>query len=387
MKYLIVVSLGELVLKGKNRGYFENKLMSSIKRVLKDIEIENIYKELGKVYIEANASDLELIEKRLKYVFGIVYITKALRCEKNLVDIKTAIKKVIEDMNLEKEWTFKIKTTRSDKNFPLTSLETNDELGRFVLSNYKNSKVDVHNPEHVIYVDIKENAYVYTHRIKATGGMPQGTNGEGLLLLSGGIDSPVAGFMMARRGLKVNAVHFHSYPFTSERSEKKMLELSEVLSRYNGSMKVFSVNILDIQKEVAKNCDEKYTTILSRVFMVKIAEKIAKKKQYDALIMGDNLGQVASQTIAGLKITDSVSDVLIFRPLIGMDKQNIIDIAKDIETYELSVLPYDDCCTVFAPKHPILNPTFESVEEQMIKINSKDLIEQAINSMKTFDIR
>lgn len=386
MKELIAVSLGELILKGKNRKYFEDKLISSMRRALDGIEIINIHKEIGKTYIEANREDFEAIVKRLKHVFGIVYISPVVQVEKNLEDIGRGIDLMLKEKKLEGKWSFKIIGSRADKNFYLTSPEINKKLGGYVLSNYPDSYVDVHNPEVTIYVDVKNEAYVYTDKIKALGGMPMGTNGTGLLLLSGGIDSPVAGFMMARRGLKINAIHFHSYPYTSERSERKVIDLANIISRYTGKMNLFSVNILEIQRAIAEHCDERHMTIISRKFMVRLADAVSQKYKYDALITGDNLGQVASQTIEGLKITNGTTDMLIFRPLIGMDKQDIVNISIDIETYETSILPYDDCCTIFAPKHPILNPTDEIIDASEVKLDIDGLVERAIEGMKIIKI-
>lgn len=386
MKELIAVSLGELILKGKNRKYFEDKLISSMRRALDGIEIINIHKEIGKTYIEANREDFEAIVKRLKHVFGIVYISPVVQVEKNLEDIGRGIDLMLKEKKLEGKWSFKIIGSRADKNFYLTSPEINKKLGGYVLSNYPDSYVDVHNPEVTIYVDVKNEAYVYTDKIKALGGMPMGTNGTGLLLLSGGIDSPVAGFMMARRGLKINAIHFHSYPYTSERSERKVIDLANIISRYTGKMNLFSVNILEIQRAIAEHCDERHMTIISRKFMVRLADAVSQKYKYDALITGDNLGQVASQTIEGLKITNGTTDMLIFRPLIGMDKQDIVNISIDIETYETSILPYDDCCTIFAPKHPILNPTDEIIDASEAKLDIDGLVERAIEGMKIIKI-
>ena len=386
MKELIAVSLGELILKGKNRKYFEDKLISSMRRAMDGIVITDIYKEIGKTYIEADRNDFEAIIKRLKHVFGIVYISPVIKVEKNLDAIGEAIDLALSKHDLKDSWSFKIISSRSDKNFPLTSPELNKKLGGYVLSRYNGAHVDVHNPQISIYVDIKSDAYVYTEKIKALGGMPMGTNGTGLLLLSGGIDSPVAGFMMARRGLKINAIHFHSYPYTSERSERKVIDLANIISRYTGKMKLFSVNLLEIQRAIAEHCDERHMTIISRKFMVRLAEAVAKRHKYDALITGDNLGQVASQTIDGLKITNGATDMLIFRPLVGMDKQNIIDISVDIETYDTSILPYDDCCTIFAPKHPILNPTDKIIDESESKLDIDGLVQRAIDSMTIIKI-
>ena len=259
-------------------------------------------------------------------------------------------------------------------------------FGDYVLDTFKNAKVDIHNPEIEVFIDFIENAYVYTDRIKGLGGMPMGTNGKGLVLLSGGIDSPVAAFQMARRGLAINAIHFHSYPFTSERAEKKVENLATIVSRYTGPMKLFSINNLNIQRAIAENATEKNRTILQRRFMIRIAQAISEYNRYDALITGDNLGQVASQAITAMKIIDNESDMLIFRPLISFDKEQIIDIAKKIETYETSIEPFDDCCTLFAPSHPNLRPTLEEILKEEESLDIESLVEDAIKNMKVIKI-
>ncbi|MDO5725866.1 MAG: tRNA uracil 4-sulfurtransferase ThiI, partial [Tissierellia bacterium] len=305
--------------------------------------------------------------------------------EKNLESIEKAISKLIAENNLDKEnYTFKVHTTRGDKAFEYKSPEINMKMGGYVLKNYPNLKVDVHNPDHYIYIDIKQNAYVYTKKIKAQGGMPPGTNGSAILMLSGGIDSPVAGYMMAKRGIELKAVYFHSYPFTSERAEKKVENLASILARYAGEIKLYSINVLEIQKAINEYCPEREGTIHLRRFMIRLSERICNMERADALITGENLGQVASQTIDALKVTDSTTDKLIFRPLIGMDKQEIIDIAKDIESYEESIKPYEDCCTVFLPKHPVLKPEIKKIEESESKLEIETLIE---NAMKTATVK
>jgi thiamine biosynthesis protein ThiI len=246
--------------------------------------------------------------------------------------------------------------------------------------------VDVHNPDFMLYVDIKEYGYVYIDRTKAYGGLPIGTNGKGLLLLSGGIDSPVAGFMMAKRGVEVDAVHFHSYPFTSQRAEEKVLDLAKIVSMYTGPMKIYSVNLLNIQKEINKNCPEDEMTILSRRFMMRIAEEISREKGYQILITGENLGQVASQTIYSVDVINRSVQMPILRPLIGMDKVDIIEISKDIETYETSIKPFEDCCSVFLPKHPVTRPKLEDIVESEAVLDIERLVQEAIDGMKVVNV-
>ena len=379
----MALSLGELVLKGKNRYKFVNKLISTIKRNLRNIDHGKIYQNMGKVYVEVVTDNEEKMINRLKHVFGIVYIAPCYVVETDKEKIEEAVIKIV-DETLKKNpsyKTFKVKTNRGDKSFPLNSMEISAKIGGVILKNF-DLKVDVHEPDFFVYCDLKKDTYIYVDKIKAHGGLPSGTNGRGLLLLSGGIDSPVAGFLMAKRGVLVDCLHFHSYPFTSERGEEKVKKLAEDISRFSGELTFYSVNILDIQKEININCPEDEMTIISRRFMMRIADKIARDNGYDCIITGENLGQVASQTIDGLKVTNDITDKLVFRPLIGMDKVNIIDIAKDIDTYETSILPFEDCCTVFLPKHPLLTPSVEGIEKSEEPLDCESLVDEAIGKMK-----
>lgn len=383
MKKVMALSLGELVLKGKNRYKFVNKLISTIKRNLRNIDHGKIYQNMGKVYVEVVTDNEEKMINRLKHVFGIVYIAPCYVVETDKEKIEEAVIKIV-DETLKKNpayKTFKVNTNRGDKSFPLNSMEISAKIGGIILKNF-DIKVDVHEPDFFVYCDLKKDTYIYVDKIKAHGGLPSGTNGRGLLLLSGGIDSPVAGFLMAKRGVLVDCLHFHSYPFTSERGEEKVKKLAEDISSFSGELTFYSVNILDIQKEININCPEDEMTIISRRFMMRIADKIARDNGYDCIITGENLGQVASQTIDGLKVTNDITDKLVFRPLIGMDKVNIIDIAKDIDTYETSILPFEDCCTVFLPKHPLLTPSVEGIEKSEEPLDCESLVDEAIGKMK-----
>ncbi|WFA09452.1 tRNA uracil 4-sulfurtransferase ThiI [Tissierella sp. Yu-01] len=388
MDKVISVSLGEIILKGLNRKYFEDKLVKQIRKAINDIGFDKIYKEQGKIYIEAAESNFPQMINRLKKVFGLVYISPCIRVEKDMDKIGLASIEVIKDKLSSNPFsTFKVETNRADKKFPATSPEVSREMGGVILRNFNNLKVDVHNPDVYLYIDIKQNgSYIYTDRVKGYGGLPLGTNGKALLLLSGGIDSPVAGFMMAKRGVEISCVHYHSYPFTSERAEEKVKDLAQILSRYMGQIKMYSVNLINIQKEINKNCPEDEMTILSRRFMMRIAERIAEQNDYNALITGENLGQVASQTIYGLNVTNRSVNLPVFRPLIGFDKVDIIDVAKDIETYETSIQPFEDCCTVFLPKHPVTRPKVEDIEKSEEVLDVDGLIEDAINNMKIYTI-
>lgn len=388
MEKVISVSMGEIALKGLNRGYFEDQLTSQIRRAIKDIGYEKIYKEQGKIYIEGEESKFPIMIKRLKKVFGLVHISPCIRVNKDMDQIsKAAILSMKEGKTKTDIKTFKVDTNRADKSFPIKSPEVSREIGGLILKEFGDISVDVHNPDIYIYVDIKQNTYIYTEKIKAYGGLPVGTNGKGLLLLSGGIDSPVAGFMMAKRGVDINCVHYHSYPFTSERSEEKVKDLATILSRYTGKIKLFSVNILEIQKEINAKCPEKEMTIISRRFMMRIAEEIAKYNNYNGLITGESLGQVASQTIHGIGVTNDAVNMPVFRPLIGMDKVDIIDISRDIETYETSILPFEDCCTVFLPKHPVTRPRVEDIRKSEETLDVDKLVKEAIENMKIYSIK
>lgn len=388
MDKVISVSLGEIILKGLNRKYFEDKLVKQIRIAIKDIGFDKIYKEQGKIYIEAAESNFPQMINRLRKVFGLVYISPCIRVEKDMEQIGSASIEIIKDkLSSDPFTTFKVESNRADKKFPIKSPDISREMGGVILKNFNNIKVDVHNPDVYLYIDIKQNAsYIYTDRVKGYGGLPLGTNGKALLLLSGGIDSPVAGFMMAKRGVEISCVHYHSYPFTSERAEEKVKDLAQILARYMGKIKMYSVNLLNIQKEINKNCPQDEMTILSRRFMMRIAERIAEQNDYNALITGENLGQVASQTIYGLNVTNSSINLPVFRPLIGFDKVDIIDVAKDIETYETSIQPFEDCCTVFLPKHPVTRPKVEDIERSEEALDVDGLIQDALNNMKIYNV-
>ena len=387
MDRVLSISFGEIALKGKNRKYFVDKLISRIKDAIKDFSYERIYREQGKVYVETSEKDFRPIIDRLRKVFGIVYISPCIRVEKDMEAIEKAVIKMVEEkLSKSPVKTFKVKTSRVDKSFPIKSPEVSRRMGGVVLKNVDGIKVDLHNPDIYLFIDIKEEAYVYIDRIKGYGGLPVGTNGKGLLLLSGGIDSPVAGFLMAKRGLEISGIHYHSYPFTSERAEEKVKTLARILSSYTGRMKLYSVNILEIQKEINAKCPEDEMTILSRRFMMRIAEKIAQRDNIDVLITGESLGQVASQTVQGLTVTNAAVDMPILRPLVGFDKVDIIDIAKEIETYETSILPYDDCCTLFLPKHPVTKPRLSDIERSEESLQIDKLVNEAIENMKVYHI-
>ncbi len=388
MDKVISVSFGEVALKGQNRYFFENKLVRNIKNIAKGMGQTKVYKEQSKIYIEVEEEYEEELIKRLRRVFGIVNISPSYRIEKNIDDIKESSLKILEEIRSRRDIkTFKVAANRADKRFQPNSVELAKEVGAYILNNSEGLTVDVHNPDIYVYIDIRSNCYIYTDKIKAFGGLPVGTNGKGLLLLSGGIDSPVAGFMIAKRGVQISAVHYHSYPFTSERAEEKVKTLAEILTNYCGKIKLYSVNLLNIQKEINEKCPEDEMTIISRRFMMRIAEKIAMKEEIDALITGESLGQVASQTIKGIHVTNSSVSLPVLRPLIGMDKVEITEISKEIGTFETSILPFEDCCTVFLPKHPVTRPKLEDIEESEKVLDVKKLVEDAIDKMEVYEMR
>ena len=387
MDKVLSVSMGEIALKGGNRRYFEDRLVKQMAKAIKDIGFGKIYKEQGKIYVEAEDYKFPQMINRLEKVFGLVYISPCIRVEKDVKQIEeAALEMMKEKMENDGPETFKVIVNRADKNFPIKSPEMCREIGGLILDHFNSLNVNVHDPDAYLYIDIKENAYIYTDRFNGRGGMPVATNGRGLLLLSGGIDSPVAGFLMAKRGVEISAVHFHSYPFTSERAEEKVKDLAKILAMYTGRIKMYSINLLNIQKAINENCNPAEMTILSRRFMMKIGEEIAKNHKIDALITGENLGQVASQTIEGLTVTNNAVDLPVFRPLIGLDKVDIIEMARDIETYETSILPFEDCCTVFLPKHPVIKPRVRDILQSEESLDVKGLIDEAIENMEIYTI-
>lgn len=377
MYNLIALSMGEVALKGKNRGYFEKKLIDRIKRNIKEFNNVSIFKDQGKVFIEPkNEEDVDMIIEKVKKVFGIVLLSPCIKVEKNVDVIEESVKELfthlVKNNNIK---TFKVQTNRTDKEFEIKSLDFNRRLGGVILNNFNDVKVDVHNPDIYIYVDIKTDCYIYSERIKTVGGLPIGTNGKGLLLLSGGIDSPVAGYMMAKRGVELEALYFHTYPFSSERANEKVKKLRDLLEDYCGKIKLRSVNMLEIHKAIKTNCQERNTTILARRFMMKIAEKISKENDINILITGESLGQVASQTIESMCVIENAVEIPIVKPLIGMDKTEIVKISQEMGTFETSILPYEDCCQIFAPKHPVTKPKLENILEDEENLDIENLID------------
>lgn len=380
---ILIVRCGEVALKGQNKPYFERMLVDRIKRNLRNFQGIEVKRHEGLIYVRADkALEIEPVIKAITKVFGVASVSQAVEAPSDLEDIgEEAVKymlKLIEEKGVK---TFKVEAKRADKNFPVKSPEIGRIIGAKVLIGCKVLKVDVHNPDVLLHVDVRhDKTYIYDGKITGLGGLPLGTNGKGMTLLSGGIDSPVATWMMAKRGMMIEAVHFHSYPYTSERARAKVEELASIVAGYCGKFKMHIINLLPIQEAIVTKCPEEETTILVRRFMMKIAERLAKETGCSALITGENLGQVASQTAESLVVTDASVTMPVMRPLIGMDKIEIMDRAMEIGTYEKSIEPYEDCCTVFLPKHPTTKPKLDRILLSESKINCEELIEAAIES-------
>ncbi len=387
MDKIIVIRYGEIMLKGDNKRFFEDKLVKHIRHAVSDLGKLKIYKKDSRIYIDVEDYSEKQIIDRVKKVFGVALISVAKRFPMDFDVIKqVALESLREQISLHQYKTFKVDSKRVDKKFPLTSPEISKEIGGYLLENQEGIKVDVHNPEVTIYVEVRDEAFVFADKIHGLGGLPIGTNGKALLLLSGGIDSPVAGWMVGKRGVEVEAVHFHSYPFTSERAKEKVMDLAKIISVYVGKFKLYSVNLLPIQQEINEKCPEEEMTILSRRFMMRIAEAIAEKKGFNALITGESIGQVASQTVESLHVTNSAVSMPVFRPLIAMDKVDIIEIAKKVGTFETSILPFEDCCTVFLPKRPITKPRLEKILKSEEGLEAQRLIDEALENMEIEEI-
>ncbi len=380
MKWMIGISLGELMLKGKNRMSFVNKSVKQIRKACRDYSLGDHIFDQGKLFFDADKKDFDGIIDKIKMVFGLKYVYPCVAVEKSYEAIEEGIREILKD-DREKR-TFKVQATRADKSFPDNSMEIAAKAGGLVLKNFSNYKVDIKNPDRMVYVDIRKYAYLYYDRIECIGGLPLGTGGRALLLLSGGIDSPVAGFEIARRGVEIGAIHFHSYPFTSERAKDKVLRLAEQMSTYVGEFRLYNINLLNIYTAINKNCRPRFTTVIARRFMMRIGEILAKKDRYDGFITGEALGQVASQTIQSISVVNDATRLPILRPLINMDKTEIIDLAEMIGTYDISIEPYDDCCSFFAPDRPVTKPRLYDIEREEEKLDIDSLVQEALESLE-----
>jgi thiamine biosynthesis protein ThiI len=384
MKEILLIKNGELALKGLNRSTFEDALIRNLKHALYGIGQVKIRKAQSTVYVEPQFDDYDMdaASARVEKVFGIAAFSRACVVEKDMAQILEAAPKYL-SLILSKAKTFKVEAKRADKAFALKSPEISREVGGAILSAYPHLRVDVHNPEVTVMVEIRDfGAYIHANQIPGAGGMPVGTGGRAAVLISGGIDSPVAAYMMAKRGIELTAIHFASPPYTSERAEMKVKELLSIVAKYAGSINLAVVNFTHIQEEIARKCPDDLSTLIMRRFMMKIASKVARHNACSALITGESIGQVASQTMLALGVTDDAADMPVFRPVIGMDKEEIIKISRKIGTFETSIQPYEDCCTVFTPKHPRTKPKLDKVIEAENLLDVDELIEEAMKSLR-----
>ena len=388
MQDIILVKLGEIILKGLNRRSFEQKLMANMRRKIAPFGNFSVYCLQSTVYVEAKdeEADVGAAFEALKKVFGIITLTRAAACEKDK-DAITALAKEYLKEDLERAASFKVESKRSDKSFPLTSIELSQYVGGELSEAFPDIKVEMHDPELTVFIEVRDKAaYVHSSPVKGAGGMPVGSNGKAVSLLSGGIDSPVSTYMIAKRGVKVIPVHFFSFPYTSEAAKEKVLELAHILEDYCGKLTVEIVPFTRIQEEIRDKCPEEYFTLIMRRFMMRIAERIANNYGAKAIVTGKNLGQVASQTMEAMASTQSVISMPVLQPLIGMDKEEIIALARKLGTFDTSVLPYEDCCTVFTPRHPRTHPKIEEVEKAESALDVEALVEEALAGIEKAEL-
>lgn len=388
---MFLIKYAEIGVKGKNRYLFEDALIAQIKRTLRRVEGRfSVTKESGRIYVEAVSEfDYDETVEALKTVFGIVGICPVILLEDEGYDtLSRDVVAYMGHMYPDRNRTFKVQVRRARKNYPLDSMELARELGSDILDAYPEFSVDVHHPQILLQVEIRHHIYVYSEIIPGPGGMPLGTNGKAMLLLSGGIDSPVAGYMIAKRGVVVDAVYFHAPPYTSERAKQKVVDLAKLVSRYSGPMRLHIVNFTDIQLYIYDKCPHDELTIIMRRYMMKIAEEIARKEGAVALITGESIGQVASQTVQSLTVTNEVCAMPVFRPVIGFDKQEIVDIALKINTYETSIQPYEDCCTIFVAKHPVTKPNLQAIRRSEENLSEKidEMLKEAVDTAEVIAI-
>ena len=389
MNEIFLMKLGEIVLKGANKRQFENKLRSNVRRRMRPYGNFDVYIMQSTVYVEPEDenADLEGAWEACRSIFGVVSLCRCRPCEKNLDSIFNAVEEYLGD-DLDCARSFKVESKRSDKRFPLTSIGISQEIGGRLAEAHPSCAVDVHNPEYTVYVEIRDlAAYVHGPAVPGAGGLPTGVGGRAMCLLSGGIDSPVAAYMMAKRGVEIECVHFFSYPYTSQLAKDKVLELARLVTKFSGRMTVNIVSFTQIQEAIRDNCPEEFFTLIMRRFMMEISQRIGKDDGCGALITGENLGQVASQTMEAMAVTGAVVDIPVFMPLVGMDKEEIVSIARKIGTLDTSILPYEDCCTVFTPKHPKTKPSLGQVLNAEKKLDREALIQQALDSVEKITIK
>ncbi|MCI5975906.1 MAG: tRNA uracil 4-sulfurtransferase ThiI [Candidatus Faecousia sp.] len=389
MNEMFLMKLGEVVLKGANKRQFENRLRHNVRRRMEPFGNFDVYILQSTVYIQPmdDQADLDGAWEACHSIFGVVSLCRCRPCEKNVDAIYDAVEAYLGD-DLDMAESFKVESKRSDKAFPLTSIALSQEIGGRLAEAHPDCLVDVHHPAYTVYVEVRDlAAYVHGPAEPGAGGLPTGVGGRGMCLLSGGIDSPVAAYMMARRGMEIECVHFFSYPYTSQLAKDKVLELARLVTKYCGRMTVNVVPFTEIQEAIRDNCPEEYFTLIMRRFMMEISQRIGRNDGCGALITGENLGQVASQTMEAMAVTGAVVDMPIFMPLVGMDKEQIVTIARHIGTMDTSILPYEDCCTVFTPKHPKTKPTLGQVEHAERKLDREALIQRAIEGVEKVTVR
>ena len=389
MNEMFLLKLGEIVLKGQNRYAFENCLKGNIRRRMRYFGQFKVYIRQSTVYVEPENADCDLdgAWEACSTIFGISSICRCHPCEKTTDAIFNGVVEYLGD-ELAVQKSFKVESKRSDKAFPMNSIQLSQEIGGRLAEEFPQVEVDVHNPAYTVHVEVRENAaYVHGPALPGAGGLPTGMGGRAAVLLSGGIDSPVAGYMLGKRGVELECIHFFSYPYTSEKAKEKVLELARLMTRYCGRMTVDIVGFTEIQEAIRDNCPEEYFTLIMRRFMMRISQRIAEKHGCRALVTGENLGQVASQTMEAMAVTGAVVSMPVFHPLIGMDKDEIVTIARRIGTMETSILPYEDCCTVFTPRHPKTKPSLAQVEAAESKLDVEALIEKAVENTEKITVR
>ena len=389
MKEIFLLKLGEIVLKGANKRQFEDKLRQNVRRRMKPYGNFDVYIMQSTVYVEPmdDEADVDGAWEACRCIFGLVSLCRSRACEKNMDSIFETVEEYLGE-ELDCAESFKVESKRSDKAFPMTSIAISQEIGGRLAEAHPDCRVDVHHPEYTVYVEVRDlAAYVHGPAVPGAGGLPTGVGGRAMCLLSGGIDSPVAAYMLAKRGVEIEAVHFFSYPYTSQLARDKVMELARLVTRYCGRMTVNIVSFTQIQEAIRDNCPEEYFTLIMRRFMMEISQRIAKDDGCGALITGENLGQVASQTMQAMTVTGAVVDIPIFMPLVGMDKEEIVTIARKIGTLETSVLPYEDCCTVFTPKHPKTKPTIGQVVHAERKLDREALIQEALATVEKITVK
>ncbi|HHW22558.1 MAG TPA: tRNA 4-thiouridine(8) synthase ThiI [Clostridiaceae bacterium] len=389
MENIILIRYEEIFLKGLNKNIFENRLVDNIKRKLSNMGNIRVRKSQSRIYVESGNSDFDVEEAiiRLRKIFGIASVSPVVKVPSDYEVIKDTAIKVVGDL-LEKNSyeTFKVEARRGDKNFPLNSPQICAEIGAHVLRNFPRLKVNVHYPDFILYIEVREETYLYSQIIPGARGLPTGTGGRATLLLSGGIDSPVAGWMIAKRGVDMEAVYFHSYPYTSDRARDKVIKLAEKISEWSMGIRLHIVPFTEIQLEINQKCPHEYLTIIMRRYMMKIAQRIAEKNGSLALVTGEAIGQVASQTMESMLVTNHAVSLPVYRPLIGMDKNEVIEIARKIDTFDTSILPYEDCCTVFVAKHPVTKPSLSKTLEYEKVLDEERLINEALSNTETLNL-